>query len=123
MATKEAMTFACGNTFLLTDLSVYINAEQIAINNGSQCGFCTPGMVMAIDAQLKRCAHAHQAASVKKLEAGLDGNLCRCTGKSLTLSSRQDCCIHDRLSIKNNALSTTATSEVCRGSAGRSAAC
>ncbi|KAK9855448.1 hypothetical protein WJX84_011372, partial [Apatococcus fuscideae] len=54
--------------------------EQIAANNGSQRGFCTPGMVMAIDAQLKRCAQAHHPPDVQALQAGLDGNLCRCTG-------------------------------------------
>ena len=41
-----------------------------------QCGFCTPGMIMsALD--LIRRGEAEDEASVR---AGLEGNLCRCTG-------------------------------------------
>ena len=44
--------------------------------HGLQCGFCTPGMVMsAIDL----VAH-HDAGSEAAIRAGLEGNLCRCTG-------------------------------------------
>jgi aerobic-type carbon monoxide dehydrogenase small subunit (CoxS/CutS family) len=41
-----------------------------------QCGFCTPGMLVAADALLGRTA-APDAAAVR---AALSGNLCRCTG-------------------------------------------
>jgi carbon-monoxide dehydrogenase small subunit len=41
-----------------------------------QCGFCTPGMLMAAEALLAR-EPAPDAAAVK---AALSGNLCRCTG-------------------------------------------
>jgi aerobic carbon-monoxide dehydrogenase small subunit len=45
-------------------------------HHGLQCGFCTPGMVMsAID--LARSTPNPTEADVR---AGLDGNLCRCTG-------------------------------------------
>jgi aerobic carbon-monoxide dehydrogenase small subunit len=41
-----------------------------------QCGFCTPGMVMsAID-----LVTHHEHASEEQIRAGLEGNLCRCTG-------------------------------------------
>ena len=41
-----------------------------------QCGFCTPGMVMsAID-----LVNAHPRADEATIRAGLEGNLCRCTG-------------------------------------------
>ena len=44
--------------------------------HGLQCGFCTPGMVMsAID--LVNC---HPQADEATIRAGLEGNLCRCTG-------------------------------------------
>jgi aerobic carbon-monoxide dehydrogenase small subunit len=44
--------------------------------HGLQCGFCTAGMVMsAIDL----ITH-HEHASEEQIRAGLDGNLCRCTG-------------------------------------------
>jgi carbon-monoxide dehydrogenase small subunit len=44
--------------------------------HGLQCGFCTPGMVIAID-QLLRDNPTPSEAEVRR---GLDGNLCRCTG-------------------------------------------
>jgi 4-hydroxybenzoyl-CoA reductase subunit gamma len=43
---------------------------------GSQCGFCTPGMVMAAEALLRREAQPSRDA----IRAALAGNLCRCTG-------------------------------------------
>lgn len=41
-----------------------------------QCGFCTPGMIMAAKALLLKNPHP-QAEEIKK---ALSGNLCRCTG-------------------------------------------
>ena len=44
--------------------------------HGLQCGFCTPGMVMsAID-----LARNNANLTEETIRAGLDGNLCRCTG-------------------------------------------
>lgn len=43
---------------------------------GSQCGFCTPGMIMAAEALLRKNPHPDRAA----IRAALAGNLCRCTG-------------------------------------------
>jgi carbon-monoxide dehydrogenase small subunit len=44
--------------------------------NGAQCGFCTPGMVLASVDLLNRCAHP----SEPEIREGLAGNICRCTG-------------------------------------------
>lgn len=44
--------------------------------NGAQCGFCTPGMLMAAYAVQKEHGHASQV----QIQEGLSGNLCRCTG-------------------------------------------
>ncbi|ADB52486.1 (2Fe-2S)-binding protein [Conexibacter woesei] len=41
-----------------------------------QCGFCTPGMLMTLDALLRRRPDAGEA----EVRAALGGNLCRCTG-------------------------------------------
>jgi carbon-monoxide dehydrogenase small subunit len=41
-----------------------------------QCGFCTPGMVMAAVSLIE----AGEAGSEEAIRAGLEGNLCRCTG-------------------------------------------
>ncbi|MEO7115355.1 MAG: 4-hydroxybenzoyl-CoA reductase subunit gamma [Caldimonas sp.] len=43
---------------------------------GTQCGFCTPGMVMSAEALLR----ADPAPSDDAIRAALAGNLCRCTG-------------------------------------------
>ena len=43
---------------------------------GAQCGFCTPGMIMAAEALLRRRAHP----SDEEIRTALSGNLCRCTG-------------------------------------------
>lgn len=43
---------------------------------GSQCGFCTPGMVMAAEALLRTNPKPDRPA----IKAALAGNLCRCTG-------------------------------------------
>ena len=45
-------------------------------HHGLQCGFCTPGMVMSAIDLLKNNAHP----SEREIRAGLEGNLCRCTG-------------------------------------------
>lgn len=44
--------------------------------NGAQCGFCTPGMVMASVDLLARSPHPDEA----QIRTGLAGNICRCTG-------------------------------------------
>jgi 4-hydroxybenzoyl-CoA reductase subunit gamma len=43
---------------------------------GAQCGFCTPGMIMAAEGLLRRNPHPSDA----EIRAALAGNLCRCTG-------------------------------------------
>lgn len=43
---------------------------------GTQCGFCTPGMIMAAEALLRKNARP----SRDDIKAALSGNLCRCTG-------------------------------------------
>ena len=43
---------------------------------GTQCGFCTPGMIMAAEALLRRNAQPSDA----EIRTALSGNLCRCTG-------------------------------------------
>lgn len=44
--------------------------------HGLQCGFCTPGMIMASIALLDRLPRPTD----DEIRAGLEGNLCRCTG-------------------------------------------
>src|SRR3979490_2556340 len=44
--------------------------------HGLQCGFCTPGMVMAALSLLEE----HPKPTEAEVREGLEGNLCRCTG-------------------------------------------
>lgn len=44
--------------------------------NAAQCGFCTPGMLIAAADLLKRCPHPDE----DQTREGLSGTLCRCTG-------------------------------------------
>ena len=45
-------------------------------NHALQCGYCTPGMVMAVVSLLKE----NPSPSEHEIRHGLEGNLCRCTG-------------------------------------------
>ena len=55
-----------------------LHAVQEAFHeqHGLQCGFCTPGMVMATVALLEQSPDP----SDQEIRHGLEGNLCRCTG-------------------------------------------
>ncbi|KAJ1649451.1 hypothetical protein IWQ61_009472 [Dispira simplex] len=50
--------------------------ERIALCHGSQCGFCTPGIVMSLYALLRN----NPKPRTEDIEDAFDGNLCRCTG-------------------------------------------
>jgi xanthine dehydrogenase small subunit len=50
--------------------------EALVQHHGTQCGFCTPGIVMSIRALLE----SNPVLSEQQLRQGLVGNLCRCTG-------------------------------------------
>ncbi|XP_038214849.1 xanthine dehydrogenase [Zerene cesonia] len=50
--------------------------ERIAKSHGSQCGFCTPGIVMSMYTLLRSCKNIKYS----DMEVAFQGNLCRCTG-------------------------------------------
>lgn len=50
--------------------------EAFRANHGLQCGYCTPGMVMAAVSLLKDNPNPTE----EEVRLGLEGNLCRCTG-------------------------------------------
>lgn len=51
-------------------------AHALALNNGSQCGYCSVGFVMNMSEFITN----HPDATKKQIEEAFDGNLCRCTG-------------------------------------------
>ena len=50
--------------------------ESFRVCHGLQCGFCTPGMIMAAVSLLDEIPDADE----DQVRDGLEGNLCRCTG-------------------------------------------
>jgi len=50
--------------------------ESFREHHGLQCGFCTPGMVLAAVSLLQE----HPSPTEAEVREGLEGNLCRCTG-------------------------------------------
>ena len=61
---------------LATDGQLHPMQEAFRQNHGLQCGYCTPGMVMAAVGLLEENPHPTEA----EVREGLEGNLCRCTG-------------------------------------------
>ena len=61
---------------LATDGMLHPMQQAFMENHGLQCGYCTPGMVMAADGLLRENPPPPRTKSA----IGLEGNLCRCTG-------------------------------------------
>ncbi|KAA8901382.1 Molybdopterin-binding domain of aldehyde dehydrogenase-domain-containing protein [Sphaerosporella brunnea] len=59
--------------------------ERIAKMHGSQCGFCTPGIVMSLYALVRN----NPEPTAHDVEEAFDGNLCRCTGYRPILDAAQ----------------------------------
>ena len=51
--------------------------------HGLQCGYCTPGMVMAATGLIAE----HPDLTDAEIRVGLEGNLCRCTGYEMIVRS------------------------------------
>jgi len=60
-------------------------------NHGLQCGYCTPGMVMAATSLLKE----NPSPTEQEVRTGLEGNLCRCTGYHNIVKSVLACAAGD----------------------------
>ncbi len=61
---------------LADDSSVHPLQEAFKAHHALQCGYCTPGMLMAAASLLAEQANLDERA----VRRGLEGNLCRCTG-------------------------------------------
>ncbi len=94
----------------LSSLENRLHPVQLAMikSHGSQCGFCTPGIVMSLyDLWLKNTSFTDT-----KIEKALQGNLCRCTGYGPIIDAaksinnfgnwRADALIRNRETMKNN---------------------
>lgn len=70
----------------LTKTERYQIIEEAFVSSGAvQCGFCTPGMVMATEYLLRK----YKAPTEAQIKEGLSGNICRCTGYQTILEAVQ----------------------------------
>jgi aerobic carbon-monoxide dehydrogenase small subunit len=60
--------------------------ESFIKHNGFQCGYCTPGMILAGKALLAETSNPTEA----DVRRALDGNLCRCTGYQKIVTAIMD---------------------------------
>ena len=78
-----ALAVACDGMQITTIEGLAMNGklhpmqQAFQENHGLQCGFCTPGMIMAGVDLVRRRGKSLDEATIR---AELDGNLCRCTG-------------------------------------------
>ncbi|MEP6961331.1 MAG: (2Fe-2S)-binding protein [Acidobacteriota bacterium] len=83
-AVKSCSVFAiqCDGASILTIEGLMVDGKLHRVQeafwneHGAQCGFCTPGMIMASKQILDR----NPNPSEKEIRHGIEGNLCRCTG-------------------------------------------
>jgi xanthine dehydrogenase small subunit len=64
--------------------------QAMVKKNGSQCGFCTPGIVMSLFSLYKNI----NTPSRQEIEEALGGNLCRCTGYEPIIDAAREACSH-----------------------------
>jgi carbon-monoxide dehydrogenase small subunit len=73
-ANDHSVTTAEG--LVAEDGTMSVVQQAFRENHGLQCGFCTPGMVMAATSLLEENPHPTE----QEVREGLEGNFCRCTG-------------------------------------------
>jgi len=67
------------------DGSLHPVQEAMAASHGTQCGFCTPGIVMSLTALLQTASSPTRG----EINDALSGNLCRCTGYKPIIDAAQ----------------------------------
>jgi xanthine dehydrogenase/oxidase len=79
---------------------------------GSQCGFCTPGMVMSLYGNI--ISKGDSLPTMEDIEEGFDGNLCRCTGyRSILDAGKTFACDTDKLPNQKSFPTTSTTLDKC----------
>ena len=78
--------------------------QALVEHHGSQCGFCTPGIVMSLYALWM----ANPKPSARQIETALQGNLCRCTGYAPIVRAAQNVVVSgtDPLTAEREAVAT-----------------
>ncbi len=83
LITVENLAIKNGN-----ELKLHPVQQALVDMNGSQCGYCTPGIIMSMFALYKN----HQNHSREIIKDALTGNLCRCTGYQSIIKATQKAC-------------------------------
>ncbi len=71
---------------LATDGELHTLQRLFHEKHGLQCGYCTPGMIMAALSLIQE----HGVLDDETIRAGLEGNLCRCTGYQNIVAAVRD---------------------------------
>ncbi len=88
---KQIITIENLEQIVNKELKLHPVQQLMVENNGSQCGYCTPGIVMSLFALFKN----HHQPEKEVIEDALTGNLCRCTGyKPIIEAAEKSCCNH-----------------------------
>jgi xanthine dehydrogenase small subunit len=89
--------------------------EAMVQCHGAQCGYCTPGFVVAMAGMFERCDRVDE----KQVRDGLTGNLCRCTGyepiikAALAVDGSKSSKMRDRYPDLPDANDTVAVGDFC----------
>jgi len=79
-------------------LGVPNDVQQAFVDCGAvQCGFCTPGLIMAVHALLDHS----QSPSEMEIREELSGNICRCTGYGRIIEAVQSVAVARRVNSEN----------------------
>jgi carbon-monoxide dehydrogenase small subunit len=95
----------CGGSVILTieglaeEGRLHPIQESFVLNGAVQCGYCTPGMIMAAYALLKE----NPAPTEEEICRGLEGNICRCTGYRKIADAIHDLAQRDAAGAKESA--------------------
>jgi len=76
---------------MATDGVLHPMQQAFMENHGLQCGYCTPGMVMASTALIAEAEADGTTLDEQAVRDGLEGNLCRCTGYQNIVASVLAC--------------------------------
>ncbi|MFK0254820.1 (2Fe-2S)-binding protein [Streptomyces sp. NPDC090445] len=96
--------------------------EALREEHGTQCGFCTPGMVMAlgelVETALTDDAADRAAPTEPEIREWLTGNLCRCTGYHSVVRGVQRACAAARAEVPEGLGESTAVPATASGQEG-----
>ena len=76
----------------LADSEPHPVQQVMAREHGSQCGFCTPGIVMSLAGLHDACVQGQEVADQETINDVLAGNLCRCTGYGPIITAAKSAC-------------------------------